>query len=242
VAHFLPLLSAYAARGAHVVEERMRELPRVARGARWIGSATLAASVYLAFRPFIQDERILYGVRNAWVLESEESWRELGRTLGQNLPPTSVLATNIAGKVPYESRLPTIDLLGLTDAVIARTKIESMGRGYAGHEKANVDYIAERRPTVLFISVLERAPLEVIQSANASSRMLASTTLRAYAPLLSDESFARHYSPALVFLTPSRTAPVFLRREVAEELRDARWLRVVDWQPEPSASDKNGAR
>jgi hypothetical protein len=241
VAHFLPLLCAYAARGAYLVEVRLGALPRSAHGARWIGGAFLGLAVCLAVKPFVQDERLLFGVRNVLIAESEENWRKLGQVLGRSLPPSSLLATNIAGKVPYESRLPTIDLLGLTDPVIARTRVETMGRGYAGHEKANVDYVAERRPAALFISVLERAPLEVIQDPNASSQLLASTTLRAYAPLLSDEAFARDYMPALAFITPWDTVPVFLRRDVAAHLRDPRRLQALDWQSTAPPDDESRA-
>ena len=42
-------------------------------------------------------------------------------------------------------------MLGLTDKVIAKTDLKSMGRGYAGHEKANADYVAAQHPDVIFI-------------------------------------------------------------------------------------------
>jgi len=230
VAHFLPLICGYAARGAHVVEMRARALPRVALRARWLGVAALGLAVWLAFEPLVADERILRSTRNFLVWESERNWLELGRALGKCIPASSLLATNIAGKVPYESRLPTLDILGLTDAVIAKSKVETMGRGYAGHEKANVDYVAKRRPAVIFLSVLARVPLEVIQDADASSRLLAATALRAYAPLLAHEDFERSYLPALVLIAPQDSVPVFLRREVAEQLRDSHGLRVLDWR------------
>jgi arabinofuranosyltransferase len=230
VVHLLPLVCAYAARGAHVLEVRASALPSVAPRARWIGGALLGAAAYLAYEPFDLDERVLRSARNVLIWEAEENWLKLGRALGQCLPPSSLLATNIAGKVPYASRLPTLDLLGLTDAVIANTKVEKMGRGYAGHEKANVAYVAKRRPAVLFISVLAYAPLDVLQNAEASSQLLARTVLRGYAPLLSQADFEQSYLPALVPLSPRGTVPVYLRRDVAARQRDAECLRVLDWQ------------
>lgn len=241
VAHFLPLLCGYAARGAHALEVLTRKLPRGSRHTRWLGVAALGLAVWLAFEPFAEDERVLRSARNALVWESENDWLELGRKLGQSLPSSALLATNIAGKVPYESRLPTLDLLGLTDAVIARTKVSTMGRGYAGHEKANVDYVAKRRPAVVFISVLERAPLDVIRDAAASSRLLAKTVLRGYAPLLARADFERSYLPALVPVAPQRAVPVFLRRELAAQLRDAPGLRILDWRT-PVESSPGAAR
>jgi arabinofuranosyltransferase len=230
VVHLLPLICAYAARGAHVLEVRTSALPSVAPRARWIGGALLAAAAYLAYEPLELDERVLRSARNVVIWESEKNWLELGRALGQCLPPSSLLATNIAGKVPYGSRLPTLDLLGLTDAVIANTKVEKMGGGYAGHEKANVAYVTQRRPAVLFISVLTNTPLDVFQNTDASSRFLARTVLRGYAPLLSQADFERSYLPALVPILPRGAMPVYLRREVIGELRDTNCLRVLEWQ------------
>lgn len=49
-----------------------------------------------------------------------EVWRLIGQGLHKNLPPGRSIALSAVGVIPYESGLPTLDLLGLTNAHIAR--------------------------------------------------------------------------------------------------------------------------
>ncbi len=72
-----------------------------------------------------------------------------GRWLLENAPSDAVIATNTAGTIPYYSRLPAIDMLGLNDTHIAHRQVEGMGKGIAGHEKSDGDYVVERRPTFI---------------------------------------------------------------------------------------------
>lgn len=213
IAHLLPLLWAYAAQGAASLEWRVRG--RLGARASWLAHGTFAASVFVAVLPLVEDEDILLGGRNVLMRGSEAAWSELGRVLRVNLPRGSLLATNVAGKVPYESRLPTIDMLGLTDSVIARTEIPAMGRGYAGHEKANVEYVLAKRPAVVFISVLERLPLDMFSNPRECEMVLATSVLHSYAPLLSNPSFLRDYVPAHILRSGGSASPVFLRRDLA---------------------------
>jgi arabinofuranosyltransferase len=84
-----------------------------------------------------------------------------GRWLGAHYPPTAVLATNNAGVLPYYSNLPTIDMLGLCDAAIARRKMPAAATGLAGHEKGDGAYVLRRDPDiVLFMQArFSSAPL-----------------------------------------------------------------------------------
>ncbi len=75
--------------------------------------------------------------------------REVGLWLREQVPPGTWLATNTAGSVPYFSGLPTIDMLGLNDSHIAHTEAPAMGRGKAGHEKADGAYVFSRRPDLV---------------------------------------------------------------------------------------------
>ena len=79
------------------------------------------------------------GVVSEWGLE-------VGSWLGREAPEDAVLATNIAGSIPWASGLRTIDTLGLNDVTIAHTEMPRMGRGRAGHEKGNGDYVLTREP------------------------------------------------------------------------------------------------
>jgi uncharacterized membrane protein YhaH (DUF805 family) len=71
-----------------------------------------------------------------------------GRHLAQTRPPGTWLATGNAGAVPFASRLPTIDILGLCDAHIARSEALE-GSRIAGHAKGDADYVLGRAPDLV---------------------------------------------------------------------------------------------
>lgn len=75
-----------------------------------------------------------------------EKNRELGRWLRAATPPNTIVATGIAGALPYYSGLYVIDTLGLNDLHIAHLKVEGMGSGVAGAEKTDIPYILSRHP------------------------------------------------------------------------------------------------
>ena len=72
----------------------------------------------------------------------------IGKWLRRRLPPDTLTATFANGAIPYHSRLPTIDLLGLTDEHIAR-RGKRTARGGPGHIAHDVDYVIGRRPVVV---------------------------------------------------------------------------------------------
>lgn len=75
----------------------------------------------------------------------------LGRFLAAAHPGT-LLATAMAGKPPYYSGLPTIDILGLNDRHIALTE----ARGHVpGHAKWDAAYVFARRPGLICDHVFE---------------------------------------------------------------------------------------
>ncbi len=75
-----------------------------------------------------------------------EYGKEVGQWLAENIPADAVIATNTAGSVSYYSRLRVIDMLGLTDLHIAHREMPNMGSGWAGHEKADGQYVLSRKP------------------------------------------------------------------------------------------------
>jgi len=80
---------------------------------------------------------------------------DVGFWLKKHAPEDALLATNIAGSIPYYSELTTIDTLGLNDVHIAHREIDNMGQGHAGHEKGDGDYVLSRAPDyVIFASSL----------------------------------------------------------------------------------------
>lgn len=78
-----------------------------------------------------------------------EKNRELGLWLRDNTPPDTVVATGIAGALPYYSGLRVIDTLGLNDLHIAHLEVEDMGAGIAGAEKTDVEYVLDQQPNII---------------------------------------------------------------------------------------------
>ncbi|MBW2526594.1 MAG: hypothetical protein JRI23_20600 [Deltaproteobacteria bacterium] len=75
----------------------------------------------------------------------------IGRWFAAHVPPGTSLATNTAGSIPYYARhLRVIDMLGLTDPVIARSA-PRVGRGYAGHERHDADHVLRQQPEFVLL-------------------------------------------------------------------------------------------
>jgi hypothetical protein len=73
------------------------------------------------------------------------NWSMVGRRLGEDLPRDSgvLIAVSAAGAVSYYSRLPSIDMLGLSDAWIAH-HVEPEGRGSGHRKRAPASYLVDR--------------------------------------------------------------------------------------------------
>jgi hypothetical protein len=77
---------------------------------------------------------------------------EYGYWLQRNTPPDTVVATGIAGALPYYAERHVIDALGLNDLHIAHTEVATMGQGVAGAEKTDVPYILDQQPDYIPMS------------------------------------------------------------------------------------------
>ena len=96
--------------------------------------------VIIQMRPLGSDERFRYS------LSKYDFWVTLGRFLGEE-HPGETLAICAAGKVPYFSRLRTIDMLGLNDEFIAHGDVKFFSR--PGHNKSDPDYVLSRSPDII---------------------------------------------------------------------------------------------
>lgn len=84
----------------------------------------------------------------------EERWEwdgsSMGRTLrtafGKHAP---LHAVDAAGALPYFTGFPSLDLLGLNDRHIARTRPAGFGKGFVGHELGDGAYVLRRAPDLL---------------------------------------------------------------------------------------------
>ncbi len=74
----------------------------------------------------------------------------IGRWLRDSLPSTTTVAAVPVGAVAYESRLVTIDMLGITDEHIAHRDLP-LGEFPAGHEKYDTEYVLDRQPDIIIL-------------------------------------------------------------------------------------------
>jgi arabinofuranosyltransferase len=81
-----------------------------------------------------------------WSYRKYDMWIALGNKLKES-DKDSTLAIDAAGKVPFISRLHTIDMLGLNDKHIG--KMKSSIKGMPGHEKFDSNYILSKTPTYI---------------------------------------------------------------------------------------------
>jgi hypothetical protein len=136
------------------------------------------------------------------------SWIAIGRHFGEHARPGDSLAVITAGAMPYYSGLPTVDMLGLNDRTIARRNVAGLGTGFAGHEKFDVDYVLDRRPTYVVIGTYGLSP----------DPRPATDLVRAFYPaeraLLEFERFAREYR-LVRGRTPAGYFAFFVRHDAA---------------------------
>jgi arabinofuranosyltransferase len=83
-----------------------------------------------------------------------ERWEWDGQVVGRLLraafgPRQPLLATDLAGCIPYFSGLPTIDMLGLNDRWIASHPPADFGTGQIGHELGDGRYVLGRNPDLV---------------------------------------------------------------------------------------------
>ena len=75
------------------------------------------------------------------------------RWLEANAPPNSLVAASPAGSISYYMSHRLIDMLGLNDIHIAHSEatIREPGRGRAGHEKGDGQYVLSRSPDFILL-------------------------------------------------------------------------------------------
>ncbi len=88
----------------------------------------------------------------------EERWEWLGEPVGHLLArhfgsAQAFLATDTAGALPYFSRMPAIDLLGLNDKIMAHHRPADFGRGPLGHELGDGSYVLSRGPDLVIFGL-----------------------------------------------------------------------------------------
>lgn len=117
--------------------------PCMPRRAVWLIVAAGATTM-----PFVQskDPAVILAREERWEWDGQEVGELLRTAFGDRQP---LLACDPAGCLPYFSRLPSIDMLGLNDHHIARHRRPEFGKGYLGHDVGDGKYVLSRRPDLV---------------------------------------------------------------------------------------------
>ena len=75
----------------------------------------------------------------------------VGQYLKKTSSPNTLIAINAAGAIPYFSGLPTIDMLGLNDAHIAKSPVPKGTPVEIGHTRGNGNYVLTRAPKIILM-------------------------------------------------------------------------------------------
>ncbi len=140
----LPSFVVLTLLAAETIAWAMRAQRRLQLGV-WLSSACLVGLFGWAQQ---QDANI----HDAAELVPPLSWRgaAIGKTVARAMSAKKpLLAVDSAGAIPYYSKLPTLDMLGLNDRYLARHRPPSMGHGLLGHELGDGDYVLRRRPDLI---------------------------------------------------------------------------------------------
>ena len=137
----------------------------------------------------------------------------LSKWIINNFPPDTLLAMNNVGIVPYRTRMPVIDMLGLNDRHIARAKVAlpRVETGtYIGHFKYDGNYVCERQPRIMIPTTTS------LRYADSQEQAL---WLALRASFDSDREFLRNprcaaeYQPFVQELLPHKYIVFYIRRE-----------------------------
>jgi hypothetical protein len=115
-------------------------LASAAADRRTLAAAGLVAVVLFQLGPLAADRRFRYAG------PKHDRWVALGRALAAPEHRGKTIAVDAAGKIPYYSRLRTIDMLGLADAHIAHRPAATFR---VGHSKHDADYVLARGPELI---------------------------------------------------------------------------------------------
>lgn len=86
--------------------------------------------------------------RFAYRSKTYDMWETLGRFL-QRVDPRYTIAVDAAGKIPYYSGLPALDVLGLNDRHIGQREMPPTPLFYVAHAKFDPDYVLSRQPELI---------------------------------------------------------------------------------------------
>jgi arabinofuranosyltransferase len=159
-----------------------------------LGPPVAAATFHTAFRAPHRG----HAVNDAWHRPGQSVGRFLRLAFEKERP---LLAVDPAGILPYFYKLPALDMLGLTDAYLAKHPPADFGKGYIGHELGDGRYVLERKPDLIALWTPLGGEIGPFRSGRE---------------LLADPSFRKSYQPVTfetLSLPDIHRPRLFVRRE-----------------------------
>jgi hypothetical protein len=213
----LPALPALAIALVVGVEDLTQRFA-IARRMLAVVGAIVVFDAWLVLAPFLPTRTLTWRdtssprARLRDVEHITDDYFVVGEWLRQSVPPGTWIALNAAGIVPYVSRLPTIDMLGLTDEHIAHAPIP-LGTGAIGHEKHDGAYVLSRRPAIVLLGLprLLHAPLPPDKLDAWMAQWL--PYLPGDGEIYRDPGFRRDYEPTVAKIGDRGYLVLFARRD-----------------------------
>jgi arabinofuranosyltransferase len=112
-----------------------------------VAGVLAAGTMALAFFPGWRHPELRRARDERWEWLAQPMGNSLRRAFGRRRP---LLAADSAGCLPFFSKLPALDLLGLNDRHLATHPPPDFGRGYLGHELGDGAYTLGRKPDLIF--------------------------------------------------------------------------------------------
>ena len=163
-----------------------------ARRRRGVATALVVVFSLLGLAGSFRDPHVAVATRPTLVYAAVR----IGQWMRANLPSDAVLATSTAGSIPFYSRLPVIDMMGLNDRTIARRR--DLPERWRGIEKGDGRYVLSRRPDYIQLG-----------SYLGSSVPLFLSDIEIFA----SEEFHRRYELVSFEIDPETTLRIWRRRE-----------------------------
>jgi hypothetical protein len=132
-------------------------------------------------------------------------WTKIGKTLAKTVPSRASIALCPIGAISYYSRLPVLDMLGLTHPEVARAALDRR-YFYPGHQRHDASAILDQEPQLIMLangpvarSLLDTFPWDAV---------------RVYERDIVDEPrFVAEYTRVMLPLEPGMLLQLFARRE-----------------------------
>jgi arabinofuranosyltransferase len=139
----VPLCFVAAELGERLADQMLRKGLRLLLAAAVVATAGIAVAHVFVQRTDSENARA-----KAELWEWNGFWigTLLKEAFGRQQP---LLAVDAAGALPYWSELPSLDMLGLNDAYIARHPPPTYGHGEIGHELGDGAYVLRRHPDLI---------------------------------------------------------------------------------------------